>query len=134
MTVLGAICWVIVSAGIIYRYPRRIATLAMGVFTAVVSAWIIVATQVFSLSTVQDLTLASASGDRRARDHWHYRARNRQRARSDPPGLGSGEHESGLAAAAWDRTPGPAIGMSNLDIPAPSRRPSNLRSARHEGV
>jgi hypothetical protein len=50
----------VVSAGIAYRYRDHVATLATAVVTAVVSAWTIVASVVFSQPTVQNLALASS--------------------------------------------------------------------------
>lgn len=50
----------VVSAGVSYRYRRHIPTLVTGLLTTVVSAWTIVASLVFSPSTVQNLALASA--------------------------------------------------------------------------
>jgi hypothetical protein len=50
----------IVSAAIAYRYRDHIPTVVTAVVTAVVSAWTIVASQVFSHPTVQNLALAGA--------------------------------------------------------------------------
>lgn len=50
----------VVSAGISLAYRRTLATLVTGLVTAIVSAWTIVASVVFSQATVQDLALASA--------------------------------------------------------------------------
>ncbi|MGH2833934.1 MAG: hypothetical protein ACRDK2_14255 [Solirubrobacteraceae bacterium] len=52
----------VVSLGIAIRYRRHIPSLASGLLAAVVSGWMIVASQVFSLSTVQNLTFAEALG------------------------------------------------------------------------
>jgi peptidoglycan/LPS O-acetylase OafA/YrhL len=48
----------VVAATVSYRYRKDVATLSTGVATALVSAWTIVASVVFSQSTVQDLALA----------------------------------------------------------------------------
>ena len=48
-----------VSAGVSYAYRKDSATLATGLVTAIVSAWTIVASLVFSKPTVHDLALAS---------------------------------------------------------------------------
>jgi hypothetical protein len=50
----------IVSLGIANAYRQHIATLVPALLTAVVSAWTIVASQVFSQAAVQNLTLASS--------------------------------------------------------------------------
>jgi hypothetical protein len=50
----------VVSVGIAYRYRDHIATMVTAVVTAVVSAWTIVASLVFSQPTVQNLALAGA--------------------------------------------------------------------------
>lgn len=50
----------VVSLGIAYRYRDHIPTLVPALVTAVVSAWMIIASQVFSQATVQNLTLAEA--------------------------------------------------------------------------
>jgi hypothetical protein len=52
----------VVSAATAARYRRHIPSLVVGALAAVVSAWMIVASQVFSLSTVQSLTFAEALG------------------------------------------------------------------------
>jgi len=52
----------VVSLGIAARYRRHIPSLIGGGAAAVVSAWMIVASQVFSLGTVQSLTFAEALG------------------------------------------------------------------------
>ena len=49
----------IVSAAVSYRYRKDVATLSIGLLTAIVSGWTIVASLVFSLPTVQNLALAS---------------------------------------------------------------------------
>jgi uncharacterized membrane protein len=51
-----------VSLLIAFRYRRHVASLVIGLAAAVVSAWMIVSSQVFSLSVVQDLTFAGALG------------------------------------------------------------------------
>lgn len=89
-----------VAAGISYGYRRHIPTLATGLLTAVVSAWTIVASLVFSASTVQHLALASAlaiSGLAIVGVTAHELASEPalMQAHGD-----SGEHESTLAAAA----------------------------------
>jgi low temperature requirement protein LtrA len=48
------------STGVAYGYPAHTATRAAGLLTAAVSAWTIVASLVFSQSTVQHLALASS--------------------------------------------------------------------------
>ncbi|MGH2832740.1 MAG: hypothetical protein ACRDK2_08185 [Solirubrobacteraceae bacterium] len=50
----------VLSAGLTVRYRRHISTSVCGICAAVVSAWMIIASQVFSLSSVQDLTFAEA--------------------------------------------------------------------------
>jgi hypothetical protein len=50
----------VVSVGIAYRYRDHWPTLVTGTVTAVVSAWTIVASVVFSHPTVQNLALASS--------------------------------------------------------------------------
>ena len=50
----------VVSAGICLTYRRNIATLVTGLVTALVSAWTIVASLVFSHATFQHLALADA--------------------------------------------------------------------------
>lgn len=50
------------SASVVIRYRRHIPSLAVGMLMAVVSAWMIIASQVFSLPTVQNLTFAEALG------------------------------------------------------------------------
>lgn len=52
----------IVSAGVAVRYRRHIPSLVVGSLAAIVSAWMIVASQAFSLPTVQTLTFAEALG------------------------------------------------------------------------
>jgi hypothetical protein len=49
----------VVSLFITYRYHTHIPSLVTGAASAIVSAWTIVASQVFSLHAVQNLTLAS---------------------------------------------------------------------------
>ena len=49
-----------VSLGVAARYRNDLPTLVVGGAIAVVSAWIVVASQVFAQSTVSDLTFASA--------------------------------------------------------------------------
>jgi hypothetical protein len=50
----------VVSVGIAYGYRDHIATLVTAMVTAVVSAWTIVASLIFSQPTVQSLALAGA--------------------------------------------------------------------------
>jgi hypothetical protein len=50
----------VVSLGIAYGYRDHIPTLVPALATAVVSAWMIVASQVFSQASVQNLTLAES--------------------------------------------------------------------------
>jgi hypothetical protein len=50
----------VVSLGIAYGYREHIPTLVPALATAVVSAWTIVASQVFSEASVQNLTLAAS--------------------------------------------------------------------------
>lgn len=50
----------VVSLGIAYRYHESIPTLVTATATALVSAWMIIASQVFSDATVQNLTLAES--------------------------------------------------------------------------
>lgn len=50
----------VLSVGIAYRYRNELASLLTAVVTVAVSAWTIIASVVFSLGTVQNLTLASA--------------------------------------------------------------------------
>jgi hypothetical protein len=66
---LSAITWLafavsigtlVVAAGLGYGYPRHTATLLTASAVAVVSAWTIVASQVFAATTVQNLALAGA--------------------------------------------------------------------------
>lgn len=68
-TSLTAIAWIafgigigtlVVSAGVAYRYRDHMPTLVTGVLTAAVSGWTIVASLVFSPSTVQNLALAGS--------------------------------------------------------------------------
>jgi hypothetical protein len=68
-TSLAAIAWLafgisigtlVVSAGIAYRYRNHLPTLVTAVVAAVVSAWTIVASLVFSQPTVQNLALAGS--------------------------------------------------------------------------
>jgi hypothetical protein len=54
------IATLVASASIAYRYRRDKTSLITSCLTATVSAWTVVASQVFSLSTVQNLALASA--------------------------------------------------------------------------
>jgi uncharacterized membrane protein len=49
----------VVSLFITYRYYKHVPSLLTGAASAIVSAWTIVASQVFSLPAVQNLTLAS---------------------------------------------------------------------------
>jgi hypothetical protein len=51
-----------VSLLIAFRYRRHVPSLVTGLAAAIVSAWVIVSSQVFSLSVVQDLTFAGALG------------------------------------------------------------------------
>jgi uncharacterized membrane protein len=50
----------VVSLGIAYGYRRHIATVVPALAAAIVSAWTIVASQVFPQATVQHLTLAGS--------------------------------------------------------------------------
>jgi hypothetical protein len=50
----------VVSLGVAYRYSTHVPTLVPAVAIALVSAWTIVASQVFSQATVQNLTLADS--------------------------------------------------------------------------
>jgi hypothetical protein len=50
----------VVSLGIAFAYRNQVATAAPAVAVAIVSAWTIVASQVFAQSTVRHLTLAEA--------------------------------------------------------------------------
>jgi peptidoglycan/LPS O-acetylase OafA/YrhL len=50
----------VVSMGTAARFRRHRPSFAVGVITALVSAWMIIASQVFSLETVQNLTLAES--------------------------------------------------------------------------
>lgn len=50
----------VVSLAIAYGYRNHIATVVPALATAIVSAWTIVASQVFSQATVQHLTLAGS--------------------------------------------------------------------------
>lgn len=50
----------VVSAFVAYRYRDHVPSLAVGLLAALVSAWTIVASQVFPAATVQILTFASA--------------------------------------------------------------------------
>ena len=50
----------IVSLGVAYRYNDQVPTLVPALMTAVVSAWMIIASQVFSQAVVQNLTLAES--------------------------------------------------------------------------
>jgi hypothetical protein len=68
-TSLAAIAWLtfgisigtlVVSVGIAYRYRDHLPTLVTAIVTAVVSAWTIVASLVFSQPTVQNLALAGS--------------------------------------------------------------------------
>jgi hypothetical protein len=68
-TSLAAIAWLafgisigtlVVSAGIAYGYRHHIPTVVAGVLAAVVSAWTIVASLVFSQATVQSLAFAGS--------------------------------------------------------------------------
>jgi hypothetical protein len=52
----------VVSLGVAYRYHTHLPTLVPAVAIALVSAWTIVASQVFSQATVQNLTLADSLG------------------------------------------------------------------------
>jgi hypothetical protein len=52
----------VLCAGATVRYRRHIPTLVVGAVAAVLSGWMIVASQVFSLGTVQNLTFAEALG------------------------------------------------------------------------
>jgi uncharacterized membrane protein len=68
-TSLAAIAWLAfgisvgtlaVSVALAYRYRKHVATLVTAVVTAVVSAWTIVASPVFSQPTVQNLAFAGS--------------------------------------------------------------------------
>jgi len=68
-TSLGAIAWLAfgisvgtlaVSAAVAYRYRNHLPTLVTAIVIAVVSAWTIVASLVFSQATVQNLALAGS--------------------------------------------------------------------------
>jgi hypothetical protein len=50
----------VVSLGIANAYRQHVPTLVPALLTAIVSAWTIVASQVFSQATVQNLTLAGS--------------------------------------------------------------------------
>jgi hypothetical protein len=50
----------VVSLGIAYGYREHIPTLVPALLTAVISGWTIVASQVFSEASVQNLTLAAS--------------------------------------------------------------------------
>jgi hypothetical protein len=50
----------VVSLGIAYRYRDHIPTLVPALLSAVVSAWMIIASQVFSQASVQNLTLGES--------------------------------------------------------------------------
>jgi len=50
----------VVSTATAYRFRRHMTSLTSSVLVAIVSAWMIVASQVFSLGTVQNLTFAEA--------------------------------------------------------------------------
>lgn len=52
----------VVSAAVAYGYRHDAATAVIGIATAVVSMWTIVATRVLSQTTVQNLALGSALG------------------------------------------------------------------------
>jgi len=52
----------VVSLGLAARYRRHLPSPIAGMGIAIVSAWMIVASQVFSLGTVQTLTFADALG------------------------------------------------------------------------
>jgi hypothetical protein len=52
----------VVSAATAVRCRRHIPSLVVSALAAIVSAWMIVASQVFSLDTVQNLTFAEALG------------------------------------------------------------------------
>ena len=89
-----------VSSGVSYRYRRHIPTLVTGLPRAVVSGWTIVASLVFSPSTVQNLALASAlaiSGLAIVDATEHELANEHALMHSLRD---SGERESGLAPAA----------------------------------
>lgn len=57
-----AIGTLVVSVGIAYTYRAHAATTMMAVATAILSAWTIVASLVFSVQTAQTLALAEALG------------------------------------------------------------------------
>jgi hypothetical protein len=90
----------VVSAALSLTYYRSIATLVTGTVTAVVSAWTIVASLVFSQATVQNLALAGAlaiAGLAIVGATAHEVSVERAVARS---GSDTGEREPKLAAAA----------------------------------
>jgi hypothetical protein len=89
-----------VSAGLCLTYHRSIATLVTGLVTALVSAWTIVASLVFSGATVQSLALGGAlaiAGLAIVGATAHEVSVERAMARS---GSDIAERESTLAAAA----------------------------------
>lgn len=110
---LSAIMWLafalaigtlVVSAGLAVAYYRDVATLVTAVVTAVVSAWTIVASLVFSLGTVSSLALASgiAIGALALIGGSAHEIENQlalSRSRADSHSV-NGERESNLAAAA----------------------------------
>jgi FtsH-binding integral membrane protein len=90
----------LVSLGIAREYRNQIATLVPALAAAVVSAWTIVASQVFAESTVQNLTLASAlaiSGLAIVGMTVHELSSERVVHSLE---VGAGDHEAKLAAAA----------------------------------
>ena len=90
----------VVSAGLCLAYYRSVSTLVTGLVTALVSAWTIVASLVFSQATVQNLALGGAlaiAGLAIVGVTAHEVAVERTMSRS---GSDTGERESRLAAAA----------------------------------
>jgi hypothetical protein len=90
----------VASAGICLAYRGSVATLVTGLATALVSAWTVVASLVFSQATVSNLALASAlaiAGLAIAGITAHEVSVERAGTRS---GSDTGERESRLAAAA----------------------------------
>jgi amino acid transporter len=60
LTLAFGIGMLIVSLGIAERYRDHLPSVLVGLASAAVSAWMIVASQVYSASTVDDITFASA--------------------------------------------------------------------------
>ena len=92
----------VVSAGLCLTYYRSVSTLVTGLVTALVSAWTIVASLVFSPATVQNLALGGAlaiAGLAIVGVTAHEVAVERTMSRSGS-GSDTGERESRIAAAA----------------------------------